>query len=143
MASITPTSMPVQHLLGGPSPENRAGEASPRTVTSHSLRLNTRLFSFDYTWSQEELPAEPASAGVSYKPAARSAVGPYSPPQSFSEVLKRHQLASLLEPPPVRPAEYTPLVTESPAAPAQPGVAARAYDACAAGAYLPGGCRLV
>lgn len=70
------------------------------SLTSHSFTLNTKLFNLDVSWKRLEVagreqPKSVASPGGLSPAPARP--GPLrAEPPSFSEVLKRQQLASLL-----------------------------------------------
>lgn len=68
-------------------------------LTSHSLTLSTKHFSLDFTWRRLEVEGKtpPEPLPIDGRQPAKSPAAPQPrQEQSFSEVLKRQQLASLL-----------------------------------------------
>jgi hypothetical protein len=97
------------------------------SVTSHSFRLSTGPLSLDFSWRRED---RPSLAGCRESEAASTGrqARPSRPLQSFSEVLRRQQLASLLMPPCKAPQERQRLDFSTPRLPTQAGEACRAYQ---------------
>ncbi len=94
-------------LPAAPAERERSATALPPeergrgfSMTSHSFTLNTKLFNLDLSWRRLEVdarnqPNSIASTGTEMpSPPQTSKSRPDSP--TFSEVLKRQQLASLL-----------------------------------------------
>lgn len=70
------------------------------SLTSHSFTLNTKLFNLDVSWKRLEVESSDQSKSIARPdraaPTQAQANKTQAEPPSFSEVLKRQQLASLL-----------------------------------------------
>lgn len=116
-ASTLPANTPSASPGQGEAEARPQVPAGARSVTSHSISLNTGTFSLDYTWQRVEMASDGAASTPSQeaqapqpseesKPRARATA---KPPRSFSEVLRRQQLAQLLLEPSRPPASAVPL----------------------------------
>jgi hypothetical protein len=82
---------------------NQALESSTKrklTLSNHSLKLDTSLFSLDLRWRRLEMEQE--ESGPSQEAPARASKGSMPPP-SFEEIMRRQQIADLLSPEPCPP----------------------------------------
>ncbi|MGD9123690.1 MAG: hypothetical protein PVG60_01290 [Desulfarculaceae bacterium] len=110
-------------------------QPEPLSVTSHSVRFSTRLFSLDFSWQRTETTTPPPQADkVPALPAQkrRQRGTPKSP--SFQEVFRRLQLASLLTLPtrPRTPNQFlAPAEASEEGLSPSPGWACRAYHTAA------------
>ncbi|KMY68981.1 hypothetical protein AAU61_05365 [Desulfocarbo indianensis] len=99
-------------------------------LTSHSLTLSTKHFSLDFTWRRLEVEGKtpPQPLPDQGRPPAKGAAARRTPQeQSFSEVMKRQQLAALLLEPSAPPEATETIQDGQSQPPAFAGPARRAY----------------
>lgn len=144
MPSVRAAASTVQATtpVGAPEHGCALGEAAaavpsgPLSVTSHTLSLSTRAFSVDFTWSRVESDQPSASdrsttptrAPAEVKSNTGSTRRQPRPAQSFSEILRRQQLAQLLLVVPPPPPDAVLISSPDPPGPASPGQVCRAYS---------------
>ncbi|MGD8561918.1 MAG: hypothetical protein PVG03_05270 [Desulfarculaceae bacterium] len=110
-------------------------QPEPLSVTSHSVRFSTRLFSLDFSWQRTETATPPPKADKARAlPAQKRRQGGAARSPSFQEVFRRLQLASLLTLPtrPRRPNQFLgPAQDPEAGLSPSPGWACRAYHSAA------------